>query len=580
MQLNASNYHFFNGQPSPAGATQSNNKNFFSGQPNYSNNNSNWNSPKANGTQPKAASSSFVTQSAIKKDNYQAHELVLNRPKAEVDKWMADNEVKLSGQSLPGPLTSFQESTFPAPIVAQLSSVFSAPTAIQAISWPVALAGKDLISIAKTGSGKTLGFTLPAIVHVLNNQRPQLQRRPGEGPAVVVLLPTRELAQQVETVAREYGQLMRLNVVACYGGASKWPQMGALKRGVDICIATPGRLNDFISSNAVSMDRCSFLVLDEADRMLDMGFEPQIRQIISKIRTDRQTLMFSATWPKEVRKLAADFQRQPVHLTVGSLELSANHNIKQNVEVLTEHRKPQRLSELLQQILDKMSEAKTIVFVGTKRTCDSLTRQVRQDGFQALCIHGDKDQNERNWVLNQFRDGKATVLLATDVAARGIDIHDVSHVINYDYPKNSEDYVHRIGRTGRSNRHGTAYTFFTSDNGAKAGDLIKVLTEANQNIPEGLSALAAMGGRGGGRYGGGGGGRWSNGGGGGGGGGGGAKRRWGENNAGGNENRYNGGGGGGGGAGGGYPSFKRGKFGDGGGSGGGGRGGQQKNGWY
>uniref|UniRef100_A0A914I8C5 RNA helicase n=1 Tax=Globodera rostochiensis TaxID=31243 RepID=A0A914I8C5_GLORO len=527
MQFNtSSSYQFFNGEAA--------NKNkFFNGQPN-GNNNNNWNNqfsqPKANQARSSAASLS----SPIKKNNYTPLETVLNRPQAEVDKWLSENDVKLSGHNVPNPVSSFKESTYPAPIIAQLSKTFQQPTAIQAISWPVAMGGSDLISIAKTGSGKTLGFTLPAIVHVLN----QRQRRPGDGPAVVILLPTRELAQQVETVAREYGEVMRLNVCSCYGGASKWPQLATLKRGVDICIATPGRLNDFISSNAVSLARCSFLVLDEADRMLDMGFEPQIRQIISQIRSDRQTLMFSATWPKEVRKLAADFQHDPVHLTVGSLELSANHNIEQNVEVLNEHRKPQRLNELLLKIQQKQNEAKTIVFVGTKRTADTLTRQVRQDGFSALCIHGDKDQNERNWVLNQFREGKATVLLATDVAARGIDIHDVSHVINYDYPNNSEDYVHRIGRTGRRDQQGTAYTFFTSGNGAKAGDLIKVLTEANQNIPEDLSALAATGGRGGrGGFD-----RWSNGG----GGGGGVKRRWGEN-SGGNENRYSGGGGYGGG---------------------------------
>uniref|UniRef100_A0A183BPK4 RNA helicase n=1 Tax=Globodera pallida TaxID=36090 RepID=A0A183BPK4_GLOPA len=436
MQFNTnSSYQFFNGEA----ANKS--KNFFNGQPSVNNNN-NWNNhfsqPKANPARSSAASLS----SPIKKNNYKPLDTVLNRPQAEVDKWLSENDVKLSGHNVPNPVSSFKESTYPAPIIAQLSKTFQQPTAIQ------------------TGSGKTLGFTLPAIVHVLN----QRQRRPGDGPAVVILLPTRELAQQVETVAREYGEVMRLNVCSCYGGASKWPQLATLKRGVDICIATPGRLNDFISSNAVSLARCSFLVLDEADRMLDMGFEPQIRQIISGIRHD------------------------PVHLTVGSLELSANHNIEQNVEVLNEHRKPQRLNELLLNIQQKQNEAKTIVFVSTKRTADTLTRQ---------CIHGDKDQNERNWVLNQFREGKVTVLLATDVAARGIDIHDVSHVINYDYPNNSEDYVHRIGRTGRRDQQGTAYTFFTSNNGAKAGDLIKVLTEANQNIPEDLSALAAMGGRGG-----------------------------------------------------------------------------------
>uniref|UniRef100_A0A915DRV6 Uncharacterized protein n=1 Tax=Ditylenchus dipsaci TaxID=166011 RepID=A0A915DRV6_9BILA len=206
-----------------------------------------------------------------------------------------------------------------------------------------------------------------------------------------------------------------------------------------------------------------------------MGFEPQIRRIVEQIKEDRQTLMFSATWPKEVRALAADFQANPVFLNVGSMELSANHNIKQHVEVMGEYDKLERLSKLMQGIV-KEKEKKTIVFVDTKRKADEITREMRQNGTKAFCIHGGKAQSERDWVLNEFRSGKAQLLIATDVAARGLDVSDI-----------------KIGRTGRSNQTGTAYTFFTQGNGAKARDLIKVLEEAKQTIP---AELAQMGNRG------------------------------------------------------------------------------------
>ncbi|KAI1704266.1 DEAD/DEAH box helicase domain-containing protein [Ditylenchus destructor] len=341
-----------------------------------------------------------------------------------------------------------------------------------------------MISIARTGSGKTLGFILPAIVHTMN----QVPRSGDDGPIVLVLLPTRELAQQVEAVSKEYCAAMNLGLTCCFGGASKGPQASELKRGVVVCIATPGRLLDFLESGTTNMKRCSYLVLDEADRMLDMGFEPQIRKIVGQIRPDRQTLMFSATWPKDVQALAADFQLDPVFLNVGSLELSANHNIEQNIEVVDEFNKQSRLFQLLDHIM-KQAECKTIIFTDTKRKADELTREMRILRKPALCIHGDKSQIERDRVLLEFREGKTPILVATDVAARGLDVTDIKFVINYDYPNNSEDYVHRIGRTARREQKGTAYTFFTPKNAPKAKDLIKVLEEAKQVVPEKLLEL-------------------------------------------------------------------------------------------
>uniref|UniRef100_A0A1I8BBL2 RNA helicase n=1 Tax=Meloidogyne hapla TaxID=6305 RepID=A0A1I8BBL2_MELHA len=447
----------------------------------------------------KKSDSNLSTLTPISKDNYTPVASVQARDQADVDHWMVENDVTLNGEDVPCPIFEFEESTFPGMIVNLLLTHFQKPTPIQSISWPVALSGHDLISIAKTGSGKTIGFILPSIVHVQSQPTRNIQ----DGPAVIILLPTRELAQQVEQVAQEYCKVMRISLACCYGGSAKGPQMGTMKRGVDICVATPGRLMDFIDTGVVKLKRCSLLIMDEADRMLDMVFIKNENNI-----TCKSTYIL---WP-DVRKLAADFQKNPIHLTVGSLELSANHNIEQNVEVIDEYNKTKRLEEILEDI-SKQVQSKTIIFVKTKRKADELSRLVRQSGYSALCIHGDKDQSERNWVLEH--------------------VHDIKFVINYDYPNNSEDYIHRIGRTGRREQKGTAYSFFTNGDNAKAADLVKVLQEANQNIPEELEIIALMRdgrGKGGGR-----------------------KRDWNS----GNENSYGGRGRGGGGRGG---SSARGKF--------------------
>uniref|UniRef100_A0A9J7YUX6 RNA helicase n=1 Tax=Cyprinus carpio carpio TaxID=630221 RepID=A0A9J7YUX6_CYPCA len=359
------------------------------------------------------------------------------------------------------------------------------PTPIQAQGWPVALSGKDMVGIAQTGSGKTLSYLLPGIVHI--NHQPFLER--GDGPICLVLAPTRELAQQVQQVAAEYGKASRLKSTCIYGGAPKGPQIRDLERGVEICIATPGRLIDFLEVGKTNLRRCTYLVLDEADRMLDMGFEPQIRKIVDQIRPDRQTLMWSATWPKEVRQLAEDFLKDYVQINVGALQLSANHNILQIVDVCNDGEKEDKLMRLLEEIMSE-KENKTIIFVETKKRCDDLTRRMRRDGWPAMGIHGDKSQQERDWVLNEFKYGKAPILIATDVASRGLDVEDVKFVINYDYPNNSEDYIHRIGRTARSQKTGTAYTFFTPNNMKQAHDLVSVLREANQAINPKLIQMA------------------------------------------------------------------------------------------
>jgi len=290
------------------------------------------------------------------------------------------------------------------------------------------------------------------------------------------------------------GKSSKIKNTCCYGGTPRRPQQQDLRDGVEVVIATPGRLIDFLDAGDTNLKRVTYLVLDEADRMLDMGFEPQIRKITSQCRPDRQTLMWSATWPKEVQSLARDICREePVHLNVGALSLRAAHTIRQYVEVVQESDKRGRLKRLLEKVMDG---SKILIFSSTKRDGDTLTREMRMDGWPALCIHGDKKQEERDWVLKEFKEGKSPILIATDVASRGLDVKDIKYVINYDFPGSVEDYIHRVGRTGRAGATGSSYTFFTPDKSRHAGDLIKVLQEANQPVPDELQKIAGGGGGG------------------------------------------------------------------------------------
>jgi ATP-dependent RNA helicase DDX5/DBP2 len=277
----------------------------------------------------------------------------------------------------------------------------------------MALSGRDVIGVAQTGSGKTLSFVCPAIVHI--NAQPLLA--PGDGPIVLILSPTRELAVQTKEECNKFGYSSRIKFTCVYGGVPKGGQARDLRNGVEIVIATPGRLIDFLESGTTNLRRCTYLVLDEADRMLDMGFEPQMRSIVSQIRPDRQTLLWSATWPRSIQGLARDFLRDPIQVNIGSLELTASKNVTQIIKVMGEYDKKRALYDTLERAMDG---SKVIIFAATKRTCDSLTRDLRQDGWPARAIHGDKSQSERDWVLDEFRSGKTPLMIATDVASRGL----------------------------------------------------------------------------------------------------------------------------------------------------------------
>ncbi|XP_017085327.1 ATP-dependent RNA helicase dbp2 [Drosophila eugracilis] len=427
------------------------------------------------------------------KDFYNIHPNTLAKSEQQVADIRRELEITVSGNELPHPVVSFEESSLPTHVIEEMKRQgFTKPTAIQSQGWPIALSGRDLVGIAQTGSGKTLAYMLPAIVHI-GNQPPILR---GEGPIALVLAPTRELAQQIQSVVRDYGHLCKPEIrhTCIFGGSSKVPQARDLDRGVEVIIATPGRLIDFLENRNTNLQRCTYLVLDEADRMLDMGFEPQIRKIIEQIRPDRQVVMWSATWPKEVQALAGDFLNDYIQINIGSMSLSANHNIRQIVEICTEMEKPQRMVRLLKEITPSNNSAnngnKIIIFVETKIKVEDILQIIRTEGYTATSIHGDKTQNERDSVLKDFRNGKSNILIATDVASRGLDVEDLQYVINYDYPNSSENYVHRIGRTGRCQQLGTAYTFFTPDNAKQARELISVLEEAGQTPSQALLDLA------------------------------------------------------------------------------------------
>jgi len=422
----------------------------------------------------------------VVKNFYVESPLIANRPQQITDQFYVQNEMTIRGHS-PRPILSFDEIQYPAAIHYVIQQMgFTRPTAIQSQAWPILLSGHDLIGIAQTGSGKTLSFMLPALIHAAG----QAMNRSGD-PLVLILAPTRELAQQIQNVAGDFCSATSARSVCVYGGAPKPPQKRDIRYGVEVCIATPGRLLDFVREKTINLDRVTFLVLDEADRMLDMGFEPQIRKIVKCIRPDRQTAMFSATWPKEVQRLAADFMTNASHITLGKAVLNANQNIHQIVDVCEEFEKEAKLSKVLAAVM-RDQDCKVIIFAQTKKRVDEFFYIIRRLGYPVFPIHGDKRQQERDRVLQEFRSRTRVILIATDVAARGLDVDDVRIVINLDYPAQTEDYVHRIGRTARSGAKGTAYTFFTRENAKQAQELIQLLKDSNQEVNEKLYEMSRM----------------------------------------------------------------------------------------
>jgi ATP-dependent RNA helicase RhlE len=340
------------------------------------------------------------------------------------------------------------------------------PTPIQRQAIPLALNGRDLMGLAQTGTGKTAGFSIPIIERLLDG--PHRTR-------ALILTPTRELCQQVEEAFRKYGKYAGLTVVSVYGGVGYDIQVNALRDGVDVVVATPGRLIDHLEKQNVSFDDLEVLVLDEADRMLDMGFAPQIQRIVATIPPYRQTLLFSATMPPEVEALARKYLRKPVVVQVGRRS-SAATTVQHYVYPVPKQRKAELLAELLKQ--KEMDSV--LVFTRTKQGADRVVRHLESVGIDADALHADKSQSQRESALLRFKEGKTRVLVATDIAQRGLDISGISHVINYDVPQQAEDYVHRIGRTGRAAQTGDAYTFMCADEIAMVKTIERTI---NQEIP-------------------------------------------------------------------------------------------------
>ncbi|KAK4299047.1 hypothetical protein Pmani_028637 [Petrolisthes manimaculis] len=427
----------------------------------------------------------------IKKDLYVEDPDIHNMSKSEVESFREksfDMQVRHSDESstepLPNPVMTFQQAFAHYPEILQeiKNQGFENPTPIQSQSWPILMQGYDMIGIAQTGTGKTLAFILPALIHIVAQPTPRWQRN---GATCLVMAPTRELAQQIEKEISKY-HYQAIKCVCVYGQGDKRSQIRKINAKAEIIVATPGRLNEFVEKKIVNLSSVSYLVLDEADRMLDMGFEPQIRKIIIDIRPDRQSVMTSATWPEGVRDMAGKLMKNPIHVVVGSLDLKATHTVTQHVIICDEEEKKDKLVDFIHNL---HKDDKAIVFVSRKSMVDHLSVEMFEMGLEVQSMHGDRDQEDREQALSDLKTGRIKVLIATDVASRGIDIIDITHILNYDCPRDMEEYVHRVGRTGRAGRKGSAYTLFTRRDKRIASKLIDVLEKSEQFICPELQIL-------------------------------------------------------------------------------------------
>jgi len=355
--------------------------------------------------------------------------------------------------------TQFSQFNLSAPLMARLNANnFVTPTPVQAGCIPPALEGRDVLATAQTGTGKTLGFLIP-IVEMLQKVHDR------NAAQALILLPTRELAMQVEAAFKVIRTSPQQTVALVVGGMQERPQLDAIRRGARLIVATPGRLEDYLKRKLVRMDQIQMLVLDEVDRMLDMGFQPAIARIATTLPQSRQTLCYSATLEGAVKEVARKYLNNPVRIEIGSVLKPA-----ENVELRTFEVAPDKKQELLEHLLDS-EKGSFLVFVRTKHGADRVARRLSRSGWSATQIHGDRSQSQRNSALRSFSEGHHRVLVATDVAARGIDVANVAHVINFDMPKLAEDFVHRVGRTGRASAKGVASTFAGP---AERGDLRKI----------------------------------------------------------------------------------------------------------
>jgi ATP-dependent RNA helicase RhlE len=377
---------------------------------------------------------------------------------------------------------------------AVLEQGYDTPTPIQTQAIPVVLRGDDLLASAQTGTGKTAGFTLPLLQRLADEPRAK-----SNHVKVLILAPTRELAAQIHQSVLQYGQYLNLRSAVVFGGVKINPQMIKLRAGVEILVATPGRLMDLYSQRAVRFDELKTLVLDEADRMLDMGFIHDIKRIMSLLPRVRQTLLFSATFSNEICQLAKEFLKKPVEISVAPRNITAV-SISQKVHPVDKARKAELLSHLIRH--DDWGQA--LIFSRTKHGANKLVKLLAVDGIDAVAIHGNKSQSQRTKALTDFKDGKVRILVATDIAARGIDIDQLPMVVNFDLPNVAEDYVHRIGRTGRAGSVGQAISLVSADEARLLQDIEKLIKQKlereeidnfspNHNLPTSVASMGASG---------------------------------------------------------------------------------------
>jgi ATP-dependent RNA helicase RhlE len=366
----------------------------------------------------------------------------------------------------------------PALLRALAENGYTVPTPIQAAAIPVALDGRDLLAGAQTGTGKTAAFALPLLERLF----PGAQRAssPARRPRALILTPTRELAAQVHESVRDYAKYLRVNSAAIFGGVSMGPQTQALRRGVEILVATPGRLIDHMERRTADLSGIEILVLDEADRMLDMGFLPAIKRILGAVPKQRQTLLFSATFAQEIKQLAAQFMRDPQEI-----QIAARNSVATGVTHRVHPVDAVRKRDLLLHLLAADSRRQTLVFSRTKHGADKLCTFLEKSGLRTAAIHGNKSQGARTKALKEFKSGKVTVLVATDIAARGLDIDQLPIVVNYDLPMVAEDYIHRIGRTGRAGAEGLAISLVAHEEARLLRDIRRMLKQdiAVENVP-------------------------------------------------------------------------------------------------
>mmetsp|Transcript_83979 Transcript_83979/g.246261 ORF Transcript_83979/g.246261 Transcript_83979/m.246261 type:complete len:1529 (+) Transcript_83979:240-4826(+) len=402
------------------------------------------------------------------------------------DMRQTNGDIHVRGKHCPRPIKSFLQCGLPAKIMRIMEKRdYEQPFPIQMQAIPALMCGRDVIGVAQTGSGKTLAYLLPAIRHVLD--QPKLAD--GDGPIVFVIAPTRELALQIQREANVFCKAVGLVSVCAYGGGPMGEQLSALKKGAEVLVGTPGRLIGVLTTSngkITNLRRVSFMVLDEADRMFDMGFEPQIGMFLQSTRPDKQVAMFSATLPTHVEALARTVLKRPLEISVGERNTAAT-NVTQFVEVLEESQKFYRLLQLLGEWHEHGS---IIIFVHQQKDVDEMFTELLKYGYPPLALHGGQDQHDRDFTLQDFKDGVSNILIATSVAARGIDVKSMILVINFKVPDHLEDYIHRIGRTGRAGKPGFAYTFIQPDEGDHAQDMVDALRQCNQEVPEKLKKLA------------------------------------------------------------------------------------------